>query len=212
MPADVAAMRRIKPWLPAVLFVFAVASSAWIWGRHAWPVLTLQAAGDHLSHFGLIYVHALGGTGMLAAGGAALFLGWRRRRMRLHRIVAYTYLTVGGVGAVTALWLSLAIQHEPRSLGVSTAALAVVWLAFAAMAARAARNRRFDSHQEWAVRTYVVSWTFVGCRLAGTLSPFDYLGLEGVTAAIWLFWITPVLLCELALQWPKGAPRSMSRS
>lgn len=207
MSTDPLILRSRKAWILPALFVAALASSAWIWRVHAWPVLSFRALGEHLLHFGLLYAHALGGTAMLAAGGAALFLGWRRRRMRLHRAVAYVYLTGGGVGALTALWLSLDPQHEPRSLGVSTAALAVVWLVFAAMAGRAARNRRFDSHQEWAIRTYVVSWTFVGCRLAQTASPFGYLGLEGVTAAVWLFWVTPILLCEVALQWPKGAAR-----
>jgi hypothetical protein len=80
-----------------------------------------------------------------------------------------------------------------------------VWVAVAAMAWRAARNRRFDSHREWMVRSYVLTWTFVGCRLAGHLPEFGDLGREYVTAAIWVNWIVPLVICEIALQWKRGA-------
>jgi len=94
--------------------------------------------------------------------------------------------------------------HPPVSVGVATATLAVTWLAFAAMAWRAAWNRRFDTHREWVIRSYVVTWTFVGCRLAQLVPVFGYLGEEGVTAGIWLYWVAPVLVCEIALQWRRG--------
>jgi hypothetical protein len=190
----------------AVLLGLAAATSAPIWWRHAWPVLTLQKSAEHLRHYGLVYAHALGGTAMLTAGAAALYVGWTRRWRRFHKAIGYTYLIGGSLGACAALVLSLPARHPPLSLGVSTATLAVVWLAFAAMAWRAARNRRFDSHREWVIRSYVVTWTFVGCRIAQLAPPFPTLGLEGVTAGIWLYWIAPILICEVALQWSRGGP------
>lgn len=192
------------------LFGSAVLTSLPIWWLHAWPVLTLASLSDHARHYGVLYVHALGGTAMLAAGGTALYLGWSGRRGWPHKVAGYVYLVGGGIGAVAALALSLRPAHRPYSLGVATATLAVVWLVFAAMAWRAAWNRRFDSHREWAIRSYVATWTFVGCRIAQFAPPFPSLGLEGVTAGIWLYWIAPILISEVALQWSRGA-RSAAR-
>lgn len=189
----------------AILFGAAVLTSLPIWWLHAWPVLNFASFGDHARHYGLLYIHVLGGTAMLGAGGVAIYLGWTGRRGWPHKVFAYAYLLGGGFGAVAALAMSLRPEHRPYSLGVATGALSVVWAAFAYMAWRAARNRRFDSHREWAIRSYVATWTFVGCRIAQIAPPFPALGLEGVTAGIWLYWIAPILLCEIVLQWPKGA-------
>jgi flagellar biosynthesis protein FliR len=55
------------------------------------------------------------------------------------------------------------------------------------------------------VRSYVLSWTFVGCRMANMFSLFPGLGEEAVSAQIWMFWILPLLATEFALQWRKGS-------
>ena len=190
----------------AILLGLAILTSAPIWWLHAWPVLTLQKAAEHVHHHALLYAHAVGGTTMLVAGGAALYIGWTGRLRRAHKLVGYTYLLGGTAGALAALGLSVHPFHPPLSLGVATGTLAVVWLVFAGMAWRAAWNRRFDTHREWVIRSYVVTWTFVGCRIAQLLPPFPSLNLEGVTAGIWLYWIAPVLICEVALQWSRGGP------
>ena len=97
--------------------------------------------------------------------------------------------------------------HSPHSLYVATGTVAVVWLAFTAMALRAALNGRFEAHKGWMIRSYVVTWTFVGCRMAGFVPVFPRLGEEGVTAMIWLNWVVPVLICELVLQWRSTGPK-----
>ncbi|WP_367613589.1 hypothetical protein [Sphingomonas sp. AP4-R1] len=45
------------------------------------------------------------------------------------------------------------------------------------MGLRAARNRRFTSHREWMVRSCVLSWTFVGRRLATMIDFCPWLGI-----------------------------------
>jgi len=91
---------------------------------------------------------------------------------------------------------------------VSLLTLATTWLAFAALGWRAARNRRFVSHGQWMIRTYVLAWSFVFCRIASRVSNIDELG--GGAAFIWLSWVGPLIICELILQWPEGA-RKMQR-
>jgi hypothetical protein len=201
------ASRPLSDRIPAILFVLAILTAIPVVWIYAPPILGLWGIASHNAHGLTLYVHALGGLAMLSLGAAALYIGWTKRAFKRHRWFGYGYLAIGGAGAAAALVLSVQAPHEPRSLYVATGTLAAAWLAVAAMAWRAARNRRFDSHREWMVRSYLLTWTFVGCRMANLLSLFPALGPEAVTAQIWMFWIVPYLLCEMALQWRRGAPQ-----
>ncbi len=197
---------KLSTCICAALFVTAIVSSAIVGWQHAVPVLTLQARGDHGSHFPLLIVHTLGGLAMLVFGASALFIGWTRKGLRWHKIVGYSYVGLGSVGAIAALWLSVLADHKMKGFFVATGTLAFVWLCVAAMAVRAARNRRFDCHRQWMIRSYVLTWTFVGCRLAGILNYFPGLDADGALAAtIWINWIVPLVVCEIALQWKSGS-------
>ncbi len=147
----------------------------------------------------------IGGLAVILAGAGALYIGWTRRSFKRHKWFGYSYLTLGSVMALSALRLSVEAPHTPRSLYVATGTLAVVWLVVAAMAFRAARNRRFLIHRDWMIRSYVLTWTFVGCRLATMVDFYPWLGAESTTAAIWINWIVPLVICEIALRWKDGA-------
>jgi hypothetical protein len=200
-----------------VLFVGALASSAWAWWLIAWPVVVLHASPRHAGHFGLVYVHMLTGTVMLFLGAAALYIGWTRRQFRYHKLFGYAYLSAGVFGAGSAFVLALAGRHRPAgplsfqldqasNVGFALATLATAWLVASAMAFRAARNRRFETHRAWMIRSYVLTWSFVLCRLLGRVPVFESLG-EGAALA-WLSWIVPLAVCEVALQWSDTSPRS----
>jgi Predicted membrane protein (DUF2306) len=195
----------------AILLGLALLTSAPIWWQFAAPIFTGANLPQHLDHAPLLVTHAIGGTFMLGAGAAALYVGWTGRFRRWHKVIGYSYLGGGSVGALTALVLAVNLTHPPVSVGVATATLALAWLMFAAMALRAARNRRFDSHREWVIRSYVLTWTFVGCRIAQAYPVFNHLGAEGVTAGVWLYWVAPILICEVALQWRRGVPLSRAK-
>jgi hypothetical protein len=199
------ASRPLSTRLPALLFVGAILTALPVLWFFAVPILNASDAAPHVSHGATLYLHVIGGLLVIVAGAGALYIGWTKRTFKRHRWFGYTYLTVGSLMALSALALSIEAPHEPRSLYVATGTLAVVWLAVAAMALRAARNRRFLVHRDWMIRSYVLTWTFVGCRLATNLGLFPGLGKEGVTAAIWLNWIIPFVICEIALQWKAGS-------
>lgn len=200
------ATRPFSSRLPGILFVLAILTTLPILYRVVWPMLTGANWGEHSAHVPIVMVHALGGLCMLGLGGAALYIGWTRKAFKRHRWFGYGYLLLGGTGAVAALIVSIQSPHAPHSLYIATGTLAAVWLAVAAMAYRAARNRRFDSHREWMIRSYVLTWTFVGCRLATLVDFYPWLGRESTTAAIWVNWIVPLVICEIALRWKEGAP------
>ena len=83
--------------------------------------------------------------------------------------------------------------------------LASAWLRFAALGWWAARNRRLGSHGEWMVRSYVLVWSFVFCRVASRVPNIEELG--NGEAIIWLSWVGPLIICETLLQWPQGSAK-----
>ena len=91
---------------------------------------------------------------------------------------------------------------------VSLLMLGSAWLTFSLLGWRAARNRQFASHGEWMVRSYILVWSFVFCRVASRISDIDTLG--NGEAFIWLSWVGPLIIGEIIMQWPKGAKRNRS--
>jgi hypothetical protein len=55
------------------------------------------------------------------------------------------------------------------------------------------------------IRSYVLVWSFVFCRIASRVSDIDELG--NGQAFIWLSWVAPLMLCEIALQWRRGSKK-----
>jgi uncharacterized membrane protein len=196
---------------PGLLLLGGILSSAVAWWMIAAPVAFFANEARHAGHFALVYVHMIGGTSMLLFGAANLYIGATRRHFRHHRAIGITYLVGGAIAAVLALVATLGPDHKTNpevvftNATVSLSMLSLSWLVAAAMAYRAARNKRYDTHRDWMIRSYVLAWSFVFCRVASRVTDIDELG--GGEAFIWLSWVAPILLCEVALQWRAGARR-----
>jgi hypothetical protein len=192
-----------------ILLLAGLLSSVVAWLMIAAPVATVSNAPRHAGHFPLVYVHMLGGTVMLFFGAANLYIGASRRHFSYHKLIGVIYLCGGSIGAIAALTIALSTAHKSdpavilSNTTISLGMLALAWLGCAGMAYRAARNRRYDSHRQWVIRSYVLAWSFVFCRIASRVSDLDEMG--GGEAFIWLSWVAPFIVCELALQWRSGA-------
>ena len=153
---------------------------------------------------------------MLLFGGLNLYLAARKDHFKLHRVVGCAYLAFGMLGSASAIIVTSTMAHKAAggpiltNSTLSLLTLAVAWLAFAAVGWRAARNRRFPSHAHWMIRSYMLAWAFVFCRIASRLSNLDELG--NGEAFIWLSWIVPLIVAELVLQWPEGARKVPRRA
>jgi uncharacterized membrane protein YozB (DUF420 family) len=183
----------------ALIGIAAVSSVVFIW-LIAVPAFGPERLPRHLAHLPMLAVHVLGGATMLIMGAIALRIGLTRDWFRWHKPAGYTYLAAGTLASVSALIRSFDTAHTP---GLATGALAVVWLAFSAMAFRAIRNRRIEQHRAWMIRSYVAAWTFVFCRFWTRVMPSEMQG--GETDMIWVTWVMPLFLTEMLLQWKAGA-------
>ena len=205
--ADVAATRpRVPAWV-TVLLLFALVLSAVLWAQHAprFFVFTADSYRDFWSRKVSMLLHVVGGTLPLFLGPLLLWSGLARWRPRVHRWAGRAYMVSGALGAGAGAVLSLIAASPPRSLYVATFTLAVAWFVAAGMAWRAIRNRRIDAHREWVIRSYVLTLTFVICRIAMKVPAFTAGGGEALTAIVWVAWIVPLLATEVALQWQRGS-------
>ena len=214
MATNAVQARKRSLWVSrnGVLLALVLISSAAAWWLIAWPVATLSNIPRHQGHFALTFAHMVGGTGMLFLGGLNLYLAARNDSYKLHRRVGQAYLIFGTFGAIMAIIITSSPAHKSAGSPILTTAtvslltLASAWLCFAALGWRAALNRRFTSHGQWMVRSYVLVWSFVFCRLASRVVPL------GEDAFIWLSWVGPLLICEMVLQWNDGARKLPRRA
>ena len=208
--ASLPGLARVRAYPHAVtdtILAVAVLSSLVFIILVAGPATQPAGLARHPGHVALLFAHIAGGIVMLLGGALALRIGLTRQGFNWHRQVGFTYLAGGAIASLSALYRSFDTSHTP---GLSTGTLAAAWLMAAGMAWRAAHNRRFDTHREWMIRSYVLAWTFVFCRFWTRAMPADLQG--GETDMIWLTWIVPVLLCEVALQWRRGGRLAPART
>ena len=201
--------------LAGVLLTFGFISSVWAWWVIAPDVATFRTEGieKHAGHFSLVYFHVVGGTIMLFLGLANLYIGTTNRFFQYHKLIGRLYLIGGALGAISAIVITTSTAHKAAggstftNTTFSLLTLAVAWLLAAGMAFRAVRNGRYDSHREWMIRSYVLVWSFVFCRLVTRVPGVEDIG--GGNASIWLSWIGPLVICEVALQWRAGSNKSI---
>jgi uncharacterized membrane protein YozB (DUF420 family) len=184
-------------------------TSAVAWWMIAWPVASVSNTAQHSGHFPWLFFHMIGGTIMLFLGLSNLYIGSTGRYFAYHRLIGLMYLIGGSAGVLTAIVVTLSPAHKPAGAGmftnlsVSLTTLGLAWLIASGMGFRAIRNQQYDSHRDWMIRSYVLAWAFVFCRIVSRVPAVGDLG--GGEAFIWLSWVAPLIVCEIALQWRDGS-------
>ena len=142
----------------------------------------------------------IGGTIMLFIGAANLYVGTSNKYFQYHKLLGRLYLIGGTAGVIFVVAVLLSTAHKDESgsiftnMTISLLTLAAAWLVCSAMAYRAVRNGKYGLHRDWIIRSYVLAWSFVFCRLASRVPEVGDLG--GGQAFVWLSWVGPLLICE----------------
>lgn len=192
---------RIQPmpiaW--AALLLAAAASSAWVFAVVVWPALTAQVKPQHEGHWGWVSLHTITGAAMLITGPLNLYVGRTRRWFEWHRHIGCTYIGAGYTAALAALAVNVRNPHDNVSVAVSTSLLAIAWTVSASMGWRTGSQRKWRAHTDWMIRSYVLTWSFVLCRMVQRSGAGELLGPGSDTAVVWLTWLVPLMLCEVGL-------------
>lgn len=150
------------------------------------------------AHDPWLLVHIVGGVFALATGPFQFSRRLRLRYVALHRWLGRFYLIMVAMGATAGFRIALeSFGGLPSHFGFGM--LAVLWLITAAMAYRRALQRRWQSHREWMVRNFALTFAAVTLRLwlpfmAGWLRiPFE----PAYVTISWLCWVPNLLVAEV---------------
>lgn len=150
----------------------------------------------------------------ISCGLIAMFIGpfqfwkaFRNKYISTHRMLGRIYLIailIGTVSATNLAWTSGYKISFAWAFGLQ--ALAFAWITTASMAYLSVMKRRMTQHQEWMIRSYVVTLGFFFFRILNNSLFIKSLIPEfkerGVTI-IWFCWAIPLLVTEIVLSWKK---------
>lgn len=121
------------------------------------PLIDGYVGGDDVGN-AMFAAHVLLAAVMTLAGLMQLVPQLRQRRPRLHRWTGRIFLFLAAVMALSGVWLTLVRGTYLSSISAVAILLdAVLILVFGALALRQALKRRFDSHRQWAMRTFMAA-------------------------------------------------------
>jgi uncharacterized membrane protein len=162
---------------------FSEASYGRFWDRSVW-----------------LLVHVFGGSLALLAGLLQHWSGFRQRHGEVHPWIGYVYVAGIALAAGTAFQLSFHTQDWTFGVALFTGAL--VWLAATCLAVVEAIRGRFDTHREWMLRSYILTFSFVSFRLVLEIPWVEQLGTEAEVSTTfgWLCWVLPLCTYEFLRQ------------
>ena len=163
------------------------------------------AGGEELARYsgrqGWLFAHLAGGMVALLVGPGQLWLGQKRRRLDVHRRLGFVYMGSIAVSVTGAFYLA---THTDLGwvFGAGLMGLAVAWIVTTGLAFAAVLRGQLHQHQEWMIRSYVVTFGFVFFRIFIGIAQATGIGTlqEQLTAASWFCWAAPLLATEAILQ------------
>jgi hypothetical protein len=94
-------------------------------------------------------------------------------------------------------------RHDPRAKYFVVAILvqAGTWIITTLAAFLTARNRHFRQHREWMVRSYAVTFTFVGTRVLQPIPAWNHFSEASFAMTVIIIIFMAILIPDLALHW-----------
>ncbi len=149
------------------------------------------------AHDPWIYLHIGGGVISLAVGSFQFSRLLRVRYVSLHRWLGRIYLGAVGIGGIAAFRMALE-SFGGLSTHFGFGILAVLWLVTTGMAYRRILQRRVQSHREWMIRSFALTFAAVMLRIWIPLSALAHLDfLQAYQTISWLCWVPNILVAEI---------------
>jgi uncharacterized membrane protein len=150
----------------------------------------------------LIIPHVLAGVVALLCGPLQFSSRVRRRAPAFHRVLGRVYIVSVFIAAPLAILMSN--THREYHDLYFVAAIVVqagTWMVVTAAAFLMARNRHFQQHREWMIRSYAVTFTFVGTRVLQPIPAWNRFSAPGFAMAIVVITLMAILIPTIALHW-----------
>jgi predicted membrane protein DUF2306 len=195
--------RPEAPRTRAIVLALATVVGAFFIVGSAVPYIVPDAvhAARYASKRAWLLAHLAAGTVALLAGPVQIWLGLGRRSLGLHRRLGIAYAASVAVGSMAAFVLA-ARTALGWVFGMGLTGLGVAWLVTTGLAVVAVSRGLIEQHQDWMIRSYVVTFAFVTFRAFWSLLQAMGVGTltEQLAAASWFCWAVPLLATEAVLQ------------
>lgn len=149
--------------------------------------------------------HVVFGMTALFMGPFQFFPSIRKKKPQTHRLLGRIYLIsilIAGLGAIVmALGKGIIIQQR-YVFGTGMIGFALAWFTTSGFALMAIKKRDFRQHQEWMVKSYVVTCGFTVFRLFSIVLArvflLDFILVSAIMA--WACWLVPLAITEMILK------------
>lgn len=150
----------------------------------------------------ILVPHITGGCLALLSGPLQFSSRLRKGYPKFHRVLGRCYVCAVLVAAPLAIVLSTH-RHDPRAIyfEVATAVQAATWMITTVCAFLTARNRQITTHREWMVRSYALTFTFVGTRVLQPITAWNLHSEAGFAIEILMIVLLSILLPDIAMSW-----------
>ncbi len=150
---------------------------------------------------GTLLVHITCGMVALLIGPLQFSRRLRQCHLQLHRVLGRVYLVAVLCGSLAAMRMAVTTTFG-LPFGFSLFCMALAWITCAGMAFYAVKQRQIPVHQQWMVRTYVVTFGFATFRLLNDYGPTSQVKPVGEQSDViaWACWVLPLLAAEVIMQ------------
>ncbi len=151
------------------------------------------------------YLHISGALLALAAGSVQFFPGFRRRHIKIHKIIGKLYALGILVGAPAGLYMAMFARGGTfAQIGFVAMDLAWIYTTYRGVHAIVV-NKNMQQHRDWITRSYAVTFAAVTLRIWVPILSLGFgLGESAILSLTpWLSWIPNLIAAELILRYTK---------
>jgi len=153
-----------------------------------------------------LFIHVV--TGLIATliGWYQFIPNWRNKNWKVHRVVGRVYIICIAIAALTAIYLALVSPGMDLMVKISFIIIPFVWISTITLGYLAIMRKKVVQHQEWMLRSYVVTFFFTIFVILTQYIPYESLGVtyeQSVGVITWFSWAMPIFITEMIIQWPK---------
>jgi uncharacterized membrane protein len=198
-PIPTAPHRWFKPVLWSIMALMAISVIRY----NEYPIFRQAKEQAYLKTIPfLIIPHAVCGVAALLIGPFQFSSRMRLGHLKLHRVLGRVYVISVLIAASFAMVLAN-YRHQPggEHFGVAVRIQAAAWVITTTAAFLTARNRQIQQHREWMVRSYAVTFTFIGTRVFSPLQDWHRLGEPFLAMEIIAVTLLAILVPDIALSW-----------
>ncbi|MES2616762.1 MAG: DUF2306 domain-containing protein [Bacteroidota bacterium] len=188
----------ITPVLIWILVVFI--TWTFMHGADHFLKLTPEALGKYFNYKWILIAHITAGGGSLILGIVQFWKKLRTYNWKLHRIIGFLYLLAVLVSSFCAVVLAFTTSYKVNlPYAFSLQIWVSVWISATLLAYFFAIKKKFKLHEEWMIRSYLVTMAFVISGLILKTSFIQNLGsFEDISPSLfWLGWAVPLYIYEI---------------